>query len=207
MKLFGFPLSPNTRKVIAIAKHLGLPLELQVVDLGKGEQRRPEFMKLNPNAKTPVLVDGDFVLWESTAIMEYLASKKPGTSLWPNDARQRADISRWLCWTIAHWGPACGIFLWENMIKKMLNMGEPDAARLKDGETQFQALASVLDSHLKGREYLTGSQVTLADFSAASWIAYADAACMPWAPYSSIKSWYARIDKLPAWRDSAPKMG
>ncbi len=131
MKLYGFPLSPNTRKVIAVTKHLGLPLELQVVDLGKGEQRRPEFMKLNPNAKTPVLVDGDFVLWESTAIMEYLASKKPGNSLWSNDARQRADISRWLCWTIAHWGPACGIFLWENMIKKMLNMGEPDAARLR----------------------------------------------------------------------------
>ena len=67
MKLHGFPPSPNTCKVLAVAAHLGVPLELEVVDITKGAGRTPEFLKINPNGRTPVLVDGDFTLWESNA--------------------------------------------------------------------------------------------------------------------------------------------
>ncbi|MGH8751183.1 MAG: glutathione S-transferase family protein [Burkholderiales bacterium] len=204
MKLHTLTFSSNSRKVVAVARHLNLPLEIVPVDLAQGEQRKPEFLKLNPNGKIPVLVDGDFVLWESIAIMEYLASKKPGTSLWPESPRARADISRWLCWTVAHWGPACGLYLWENMIKKMMGMGAADAARLKEGAAAFQQFATVLDDQLRKNEYLTGTNLTLADFAAAAWIAYSEPAQMPVAPYANIKRWYARISALPAWRDSAP---
>src|SRR3954463_11342499 len=82
MKLYGFPLSPNTWKVRAVIAHLGLPVEEIFVDLSKGEQMAPSYLMLNPTGRTPTLVDGDFVLWESTAIINYLASKKPST-LWP----------------------------------------------------------------------------------------------------------------------------
>jgi glutathione S-transferase len=84
MKLYYFPPSPNTRKVHAVAIHLELPIELRLVDLEKGEQRTPEFVQLNPTGRTPVLQDGDFILWESTAIMQYLASQIPNT-LWSED--------------------------------------------------------------------------------------------------------------------------
>src|SRR4051795_6499326 len=69
MKLYGFPPSPNTWKVRAVAAHVGVPLELALVDLSKRQQRTPEYLALNPTGRTPTLVDGDLVLWESTAIM------------------------------------------------------------------------------------------------------------------------------------------
>ena len=97
MKLYGFPPSPNTWKVRAVAHHLGIPLEFSFVDLSKGEQRKPDYLAINPSGRTPTLVDGDFILPESNAIMQYLAGEKPN-SLWPDDARARADITRWQCW-------------------------------------------------------------------------------------------------------------
>src|SRR5688500_2546204 len=103
MKLYGFPASDNTWKVRAFAAQLGQGLAFEFVDLTKGQSRTPEFLALNPPGRTPVLVDGDFALWESNAIMQYLASQKPN-SLWPDDVRVRADIMRWMSWQLAHWG-------------------------------------------------------------------------------------------------------
>lgn len=71
MKLYGFPISPNTWKVRAVAVHLGIVLDDQLVDLSRGEQRTPNYLALNPTGRTPTLVDGEFVLWESNAIMQY----------------------------------------------------------------------------------------------------------------------------------------
>src|SRR5208337_2613528 len=113
MKLYGFPFSPNTWKVRAVAVHLGLPLEFALVDLTKGEQKTPDYLALNPTGRAPVLVDGDFKLWESVAILQYIASKTPN-ALWPNDARARADITRWQSWQLAHFGKeACEPLLFE----------------------------------------------------------------------------------------------
>ena len=75
MKLYGFPPSPNTWQVRALAAYLGVPLEFESVDLPKGGSRTPAFLAINPTGRTPVLVDGDFKLWETTAIMQYVAGK------------------------------------------------------------------------------------------------------------------------------------
>src|SRR3984893_7473354 len=126
MKLYGFPPSPNTWQVRALAAHLGVPLELEFVDLSKGASRTAAFLALNPTGRTPVLVDGDFNLWESNAILQYIAAKTK-TPLWPDDVRSRADITRWQCWELAHWGAqACGPLTFENLIKKFANRGVPD---------------------------------------------------------------------------------
>ena len=204
MRLYGFPLSPNTRKVQAVAAHLGLPLEFQLVDLSKGQSRTPEFLALNPNGRTPVLTDGDFVLWESNAIMQYLASQRPN-SLWPDDARTRADVSRWQFWQVAHGHESCARFLWENMIKKFLGLGDPDAGVLKKSAETFHRDAAVLDGHLGRQPFLVDGAVTLADFAVASYLHYADAAGMPWQRYANVKRWYARIEELPAWRETVPQ--
>src|SRR5215468_10093786 len=99
MKLYGFPLSPNTWKARAVAAHLGLPLELEIVDLTK--PRTPDYLAINPTGRTPTLVDGDFKLWESNAIMQYVASRS-ANALWPDNARTRADIARWQFWQLGH---------------------------------------------------------------------------------------------------------
>src|SRR4051812_8751518 len=99
MKLYTFPIAPNARKVHAVIEHLGLKdIEIHLVDLTKGGQQSPEYLALNPMGRVPTLVDGDLVLWESNAVCEYLCDLQGDTSLFPRDARVRADISRWLYW-------------------------------------------------------------------------------------------------------------
>ncbi len=206
MKVYVFPPSPNARKVMAVAAHLDLPIEYQFVDLTTGGTHTPEFFKLNPNGKMPVLIDGDFVLWESNAIMQYLASQKPN-SLWPENAQVRADISRWQCWQLSEWMPACGTLLWENLVKAMLGQGAPDREAVKKAEAGFRQTASILDNHLAQREYLVGKDVTLADFAVAAPLEFTAAAQMPWSNFEHLQRWYARIDAIPAWQKTKPRMG
>jgi glutathione S-transferase len=202
MKLYGFPPSPNTWKVRAVAAQLGIPLELEFVDLTK--PRTADYLAINPTGRTPTLVDGDFTLSESNAIMQYLASRKPN-SLWPDDAHSRADITRWQSWQLAHWGAeACQPLTFQRLVKKILNLGPPDEAALAKGTETFHREARMLDAHLARQTYLVGNALTLADFSVAAAMAYAKEAEMPLAPYSHIQDWYARVSALPAWRDTAP---
>ncbi len=156
MKLYGFPPSPNTWKVRAVAAQLGLRLDLEFVDLTKGQSHTPEYLALNPTGRTPVLVDGDFTLWESTAIMQYLASRT-SNALWPNDARTRADIMRWQSWQLQHWSKeGCEPLIFERLVKKFLNLGTPDAAVVAKGTESFNREARVLDAHLAKQPYLVG---------------------------------------------------
>lgn len=204
MKLYYFPISPNSRRVIAVLHHLGLDCELQVVDLAKGQQMAEDFVKLNPNHMIPTLVDGDFVLWESNAIMQYLCAKVPGNSLLPTDPKALADVNRWQFWQTAHFGRACGVFIFENIIKGALNLGEPDAQELAKGTENFHRFAKVLDEHLVGRDWLVGDHATLADFSVGSFLDLTAIAKYPAEGYQEIARWYAAIEQLPAWQSSAP---
>jgi glutathione S-transferase len=204
MKLYGFPPSPNTWKVRAVAAHLGVPLDFELVDLSKGEQQKAEFLALNPTGRAPVLVDGDFRLWESNAIMQYLAARAPNR-LWPDDAPSRADIMRWQSWELAHWGKdACQPLIFERLVKRFLNLGAPDAAVVAKGTDAFNREARVLDAHLAKQSCLVGDDVTLADFSVAAPLFYAKEAELPLASYAHVRDWFARISALPAWRDTAP---
>jgi glutathione S-transferase len=204
MKLYGFPGSPNTWKVRAVAAHLGVPIENVLVHLGKGEQRAPEYLALNPTGRTPTLVDGDFVLWESAAIMQYLASQRPNT-LWPDDVRTRADIMRWQSWHLQHWAPgACTPLLFERFVKRFFDMGAPDAAVVAKATQAFHREAAILEGHLSSRSHLVGDGLTLADFTVVSPLVYAAECELPLDAYPRLRDWSARVLALPAWRDTAP---
>ena len=204
MKLYGFAGSPRTWKVRALAAHLGIPLEYENLDAAKGDNRTPKYLALNPTGRTPTLVDGDFVLWESDAIMQYLASKKPNT-LWPDDARTRADIMRWQNWQSAHWGSdACVPLLFQNLVKAIFGVGPPDAAVVAKATEAFNKEAGVLDRHLANRDWLVGSSPTLADFTVGSYLFYTKEAKLPVAGYKNIGHWFERLSALPGWAETAP---
>jgi len=204
MKLYGFPPSPNTWKVRAVAAHLGLPLELELVDLSKGQQRTQAYLALNPTGRTPTLVDGDLVLWESTAIMQYLADRKPN-ALWPNDMRARCDIMRWQSWQLQHWSSeACEPLIFERLVKQILKLGPPDSTTVERSTESFNREARVLDAHLSRQPYLTGNELTLADFSVAAPLFLTQQADLPLAPYARVQEWFGRVSALPAWRETAP---
>ncbi|NJK38931.1 MAG: glutathione S-transferase family protein [Oscillatoriales cyanobacterium RM2_1_1] len=204
MKLYYFPPSPNSSKVHAVAIHLQLPLELEYVDIVKGESQTPAFFKLNPTGRTPVLQDGDFILWESTAIMQYLASQVPN-SLLPDDLPSRVDILRWMSWQLAHWYQACQALTYENFVKRLLQQGEPDAQIVQRATQRFHQEAIALNQHLAEREYLVGQTLTLADFSVAGDLTYAVPGQFPLEDYPHIRAWYHRVEALPAWQQTLPR--
>lgn len=204
MKLYFFPPSPNSRRAHSVALHLESPVELHLVNLQAGEQRTHEFLAFNPTGRIPVLTDGGFVLWESNAIMQYLASQG-STSLWPDDSRARADIMRWQSWQMSHWSKGCQPIQFERFVKKVLQLGAPDEQVVEKATAVFHREAAILNDHLEAHKYLVDNALTLADFSVASDLTYSKMAQFPLKNYPNIQTWYARIAELPAWQQTEPK--
>ncbi len=153
-----------------------------------------------------MLVDGDFKLWESNAILQYLASKNP-TPLYPSDAKGRADVCRWQCWELAHWGAqACQPLTFENLVKKFVNLGAPDQAVVAKATEAFTKEAKMLDAHLARHKYLVNDTLTIADFTVAAPLFHAQGAGMPVASYANIGAWFGRVSALPCWSETAPQM-
>jgi glutathione S-transferase len=200
IKLHVFMGSPRGFKAIAVAEHLGFNYEVVPLDAARGDHKTPEFAALNPNMRIPVLEEDGFALWESNAIMQYLASRKPESGLLPSDPRERAEVNRWQFWESAHWDPACATIALERVIKKLFGLGDVDPVRLAEGEQNFTRLSAVLDSHLKGRKFVTGNNLTVADFSIGAWLNSAERAQFPVEQFKEIKRWHATLAELPSWR-------
>ena len=204
MRLYFHPLSTNARRALLTVAQLGIPVEKIVVDLAHGAQRTPEFLQLNPNHRVPVLDDDGFVLWESHAIMQYLAERTPGQSLYPAELRARADINRWMFWSAAHFMPAIGILNWENHIKGMIGQGAADPAEVARGEAQFREFGAVLDQHLAQRSWVCGDALSLADLALAAPLADIAAAKLPVAGLNHLLRWFDAMRALPAWKATEP---
>ncbi len=204
MKLYVFPLSPRSIKVLAVAHHLDLPFESVFVDLTKGEHKTPQLLRLNPNGRMPVLQDGDFALWESDAIIQYLADKKPG-QLMAADGQGRALAAQWLAWDLADWDAACSILLYEHLVKRFFSDLPADPVRVKEGEERFTKAATVLDAHLADRTHVLGKELSVVDFALAAPLHYAQSCKFPLSPFENINRWYAHIGTLDAWKKSAPQ--
>ena len=206
MKLFFHPLSGNSRRVLLVAEHLGIPLERVVVDLTKGEQRGEAHLYRNPNGRVPVLDDDSLVLWESRAIMQYLADITPGQTLAPTDARGRADVNRWLSWCGAHMSQAAAILVQENFVKPLAGRGPSDLVEVARGEALFAQNAGVLDAHLAGKTWVAQDRLTLADLSLAAAFALAAPARFPMKGHANLEAWLERVQQLDAWKRTAPSM-
>ena len=204
MKLYSIQPSNNARRVRATAEHLGIALE--IIDQPMAEMKTPPYLALNPNGKVPTLVDGDLTLWESRAIMQYVASKKP-SAFWPTDDRRRAEISKWQFWDAAHLTRGTGAYAYENLVKKIFMKQEADPVQLAVGEREWRTCAPILNAQLEGKTWILGDELTLADFSVGACFSFAEASGLPWNDYPHIKAWYSRLSEVPAWKNTAPKLG
>jgi glutathione S-transferase len=200
MRLYHHPMSSNARRVHMTAVHLQIPLELVLVDLSKGEQRRPEFLKMNPAGRVPVLEDDGLFLTESHAIMQYLADQVDGQTLYPRAPRARADVTRWLFWSAQHFQPAIGVLNWENFIKPMIGRGPADPVEVKRGEALVAECAGLLDQRLDGRTWVAQDQLTLADFALATALTTLEPARLPVKHFANLMAWFKRVQELPAWQ-------
>jgi glutathione S-transferase len=200
LKAYVFPVSPRSFKVLCVLNHMGLDYELKPIDLSKGEQATPEFSALNINKKVPVIDDDGFALWESSAIVQYLATKKPELGLLPKDERGRADVSRWLFWEATTWDPACAILVFERFVKAAFGRGPADPVEVEKGLTRFHQAAALLDAQLKKSKFVCGDQLTVADFALGADLTMTVPAQLPVEDYSAIRHWYAALAELPAWK-------
>ncbi len=194
----------NPQKACAVAKHLGSPVEFVRVELGKGEHKTPDFTALNPNQKVPVLDIGGRTIWESNAIMCFLA-RFAGSDLWPQDDRQ-VEVMRWLHWDSLHFLPVTGEYYFQHIIKPMFGLGAPDAAALEKANVGFRRYGAVLNDHLKGRQYLAGDTLTIADFAVAVTLPHAKVAHIPVSEFPEIERWHDRLNELAAWREPFPAL-
>lgn len=191
------------RRVLALVKHLGIEAELIEMDLMAGALRRPDYAAINPNMKAPALVDGDYRLWESSAIMAYLCVKA-GSDMWPTNAREQIEVLRWLSWNDCHWAQAVSPYYFEHIVKPTFGIGPPDESQLAGKGKDFNRYAAVLDTHLQRRDHVACGRLTIADFQLASMAAYWRTSTMPMAPFPNIVQWLDGLARLPAWADPWP---
>jgi glutathione S-transferase len=159
MQLYEFGPTRSIRVRWAL-QELGVDFEAITVDLVAGQHQSPAFLAINPAGKIPVLVDGDFVLTESVAIVLYLAEKYPHQGLLPADLEQRAQVHRWLLFAATELEQP----LWR--ISRHTSL-YPEHERLPGdvalASREFRAMAQVLDAHMRGRRFVVGDRVTVAD--------------------------------------------
>ena len=180
MLLHSFFITPNNRKVEAFIKHFDLDVEIHQVNFREKENQSEEFLAMNPMGKVPVLVDGDLNLWESNAILTYLATQFPQTNALPTDPKLRADVDRWLHWQSCHLMPAMGTLKTDD-----------DA----DPVTLLMPLFKVLDIQLQDKEYICG-ELSVADFAIAAYTLTKLGRQFDYSDVPNVAAWRDRVAQL-----------
>jgi glutathione S-transferase len=161
LKILGKTASINVRKVLWTCDELGLPFAREDWGAGFQSTQQPAFLGLNPNAMVPVLLEDDFVLWESHAICRYLAQRHGGEALWPTDARQRALVDQWLDWQATEFNNA-----WRYAFMALVRRSPAhwDSEQIGASVASWNRHVGILDAHLAhGSPYVAGDDFTLAD--------------------------------------------
>ncbi len=191
----------NPRKACAVARLVEAPVEFIHVDLANGEHKTPGYHAMNPNAKVPVLTDGDLSLWEANAIMGYLA-KRAHSPLWPDG--EEIELLRWLSWDADHFTRYAGAIYFEYSVKSKFGLGSPDPDAVAEAGQYLAAYGRILDSHLRENRYVLGDDLTIADFALGVTLPMLNEVWVPLEGLDHIRRWHDSLIALDAWRDPFP---
>jgi glutathione S-transferase len=189
LTLYRFTLSGNAHRVELFLNLLDLDYETVDVDLRGGEQRRPEFLALNPEGRVPVLVDGGTVVTESTAILVYLAEKYDRGTWLPRGPLGRAQVQKWLAVT-AH-----ELVLGPSAARLAALFGAP--VDIQTAQVEAHALLARLERDLTVRKFLVGDTPTIADVSVYTYVAHAPEGGISLDDYGRVRAWVVRMQSLP----------
>jgi len=190
--------SPNVQKVYIMLEETGLPYRDIIVDVWKGEQFKPEFLKINPNNKIPAIVDHDgpagqsYPVFESGAILLYLA-EKTGRFL-PTDVARRYEVIQWLMIQVANFGPMIGQYM---HFKVFAPPGDYPYPLSRYG-SESKRLYQLLEQRLSKSPYLGGDDYSIADIATWPWMRNHDMHGASWEDHPHIARWHARIAERPA---------
>jgi glutathione S-transferase len=182
-------LSGHGHRVKLFLTLLDLPFEVIELDMRAGDNRRPEYLKLNPFGQVPTIEDGDTVLFDSNAILVYLAKRYGDASWLPEDALGAAAVQRWLSLAAGQiaYGPCAARLV--TVFSAPLNLDTAQKIALK--------LFDVLDAELDSKDFAAGDRVSIADIAAHTYIAHAPEGGISLEPYPNIRAWLRRVEALP----------
>lgn len=196
MDFYYLPLSAPCRAVTMTAETLGIKLNKIQLDLFAGAHLKPEFLKLNPQHTIPTLVDNGFAVWESRAIIVYLAEKySKNESIYPKCPKKRALINQRLFFDAGTLYQA----FYDTYIIRFLSNKPIDEEKIKKIETAFE----FLNTFLEGQTYVAGDSLTLADISLLATVSSFDVAKYDFSKYANVSRWYENLKKsTPGWKEN-----
>ena len=207
MELHLDPITVNCRKVLAGFKLIGADYTINKVDYFQGEQKSPEYSAINPMQTIPALKDGDFIVWESNAILQYAADKLENDSAYPKDLKIRADINQWLLWESNNWFGSCSKYLVENCVQPLLG-NSSDQSILDNEAENFHKLAGLLDKRLAGSKFMCGNNATIADVVIAAPMHLHAWAKLPLSEHPNLVRWMTEdIESQSWWKDTHVEEG
>ncbi|TIC09189.1 glutathione S-transferase [Wallemia mellicola] len=194
---------PNPPKIAFLLEELGIDYEVKILQFGEGDDNKPgvkhpSFLKINPNGRVPAIVDhsnGDFAVWESGAILQYLAETKGEKFI--GIGKEKYEVLSWLAFQISGHGPMQGQVNYFKHFFKNIWGEESSPTVVKRFETETYRVFSVLETQLAsqkaaGSDYLVGKNYTIADISFHGWLRTVSFAGLDLSPYPHVKAWVDR---------------
>lgn len=201
IKIYGDPGSGSLRRVTSAAAIMNVPIERVKIDLFKGESHTPDFLELNPHGLSPVMVDGDVVLYEASAINLYLADKAGG-QLVGTTPRERYEVLQWMFWSGEQWRVFATLTFDERIGKRFIAQPEDESVTALTF-AKIRAAAAVLDAHLAERPFIVGEKLTLADIDIAAPFSQNERTKVPFDEYPNLVAWQQRLlATVPAWAET-----
>ena len=190
--------TPNGHKVTIACEEMGVPYEIVPVNIGRGDQFKPEFLAISPNNRMPAIVDPDgpdgapIAVFESGAILQYLG-RKTG-QFYPQGERERVGVDEWVFWQMANFGPNAGQ---RNHFRNYAPTIIPDQRQAAYGAIRYtnevHRLYGVLNKQLEGKDYITGDY-TIADMITWPWVQTRSTAALDLGEFPALKAWQARVE-------------
>ncbi len=196
IELYYWP-TPNGWKISIVLEELALPYEVKFINIGKGDQFAPEFLKIAPNNRMPAIIDPDgpggepISVFESGAILLYLG-RKTG-KLYPNDERMRVEVEEWLMWQMGGLGPMAG-----QAHHFRLYAPDPIDYAIDRYTNECNRLYGVMNKRLDGRDWLAADQYTIADIACIGWISRHERQNQDLDDFPNLKRWYEAMMARPA---------
>lgn len=193
LKLYHYPISPNSRRVWVALLEKNLEFELVPLDLN-GEQLQPEFLALNPFHHIPVLVDNGFRVVESLAILDYLEVKYPTPALLPSDAETLATVRMVELVTVNELSPAI-----TPLTRQWVGLGENDSQKLEQAKQKVATVLTFFEQLLGKQHYFGGEHLTLADVVAGTVVPSLPFLGISLSQHPQLSVWAKRLNQRPAW--------
>jgi glutathione S-transferase len=199
LTVHGRATSSNVQTVMWLIAELNLAHKRLDVGGAFGGNRDPEFLSMNPMGRVPVLQDGDLVLFESQAIMRYLAAKYAEGAMWPSDPAERAIADQWMEWAKVNIAPSVIYKVFWQMVRT--SKADRDHAKIEEGASELKTLMAIADAQIAKQGWLAGSNMTLADIAFGTQLYRYYEVDFERADLPNLRAYYDKLTTRPAYAD------